>query len=258
MTDTDTMELREVPGDTRADAQAILDMLCDTMLRLNKGLSADDIPCHRIAELIEADAAATVAIEPDTEPYVCATYPNQQTAQELAEYLLSLSPGELPEHFRADVHPSLGHVIVVSIRPDQTDVELVGYSRVLSFARRIPFDASDYLALDRACRPLSALWPHAARAFVAARNHQPTRESDPDHEMTVRELQVLSLLAEGRLATSIASRLALSPRTVHKHLGNIYRKLGVHDRLVAVSLARVRGLVDDPLAPSSPSSPPSR
>ena len=48
--------------------------------------------------------------------------------------------------------------------------------------------------------------------------------------MTERELQVLGLLAEGLLATSIASRLRLSPRTVHKHLGNIYRKLGVNKR----------------------------
>ena len=35
--------------------------------------------------------------------------------------------------------------------------------------------------------------------------------------------------------------------------GNIYRKLGVHDRLVAVSIARLQGLVDT--YPSSPSSP---
>ena len=65
--------------------------------------------------------------------------------------------------------------------------------------------------------------------------------------------ETLALLAEGLLATSIASRLRLSPRTVHKHLGNIYRKLGVHDRLVAVSLARLHGLVD--AYPSSPTTP---
>ncbi|QLQ17350.1 MAG: response regulator transcription factor [Micropruina sp.] len=67
--------------------------------------------------------------------------------------------------------------------------------------------------------------------------------------MTERELEVLRLLAEGLLATSIASRLSLSPRTVHKHLGNIYRKLGVHDRLVAVSLARLHGMLGDELPP---------
>ena len=57
--------------------------------------------------------------------------------------------------------------------------------------------------------------------------------------------QVLELLARGLLATSIAARLNLSPRTVHKHLGNIYRKLGVHDRLVAVGVARANGLLPE-------------
>ncbi len=63
--------------------------------------------------------------------------------------------------------------------------------------------------------------------------------------MTTRELEVLQLLSEGMLASSIAIRLAVSPRTVHKHLGSVYRKLGVHDRLVAVTLARRLGLLLD-------------
>lgn len=61
--------------------------------------------------------------------------------------------------------------------------------------------------------------------------------------MTTRELEVLLLLAEGHLARSIAARLDLSPRTVHKHLGSVYRKLGVHDRLVAVRTAQQCGLI---------------
>ena len=62
---------------------------------------------------------------------------------------------------------------------------------------------------------------------------------------------MLELLARGLLATSIASRLSLSPRTVHKHLGNIYRKLGVHDRLVAVGVARANGLLPEEPLPRS-------
>ena len=55
---------------------------------------------------------------------------------------------------------------------------------------------------------------------------------------------MLQLLSQGLLATSIAAKLELSPRTVHKHLGNIYEKMGVHDRLVAVQIARQHGLVN--------------
>ena len=61
--------------------------------------------------------------------------------------------------------------------------------------------------------------------------------------MTTRELEVLLLLSEGHLARSIAARLEVSTRTVHMHLGSVYRKLGVHDRLVAVRPAQQVGLI---------------
>lgn len=64
--------------------------------------------------------------------------------------------------------------------------------------------------------------------------------------LTRREVEVLGMMAEGMLATTIASRLDVSPRTVHKHLGNVYRKLGVHDRMLAVRQGQILGLV--PLA----------
>lgn len=59
--------------------------------------------------------------------------------------------------------------------------------------------------------------------------------------LTGRELSVLALLAEGRTAASMAARLGVSPRTVHKHLQNLYRKLGVSDRLGAVMVATEAG-----------------
>ena len=60
--------------------------------------------------------------------------------------------------------------------------------------------------------------------------------------LTVRERQVLVMLSDGLLARSIAQRLDVSERTVHKHLGNVYRKLDVHDRLLAVRRGEALGL----------------
>lgn len=71
----------------------------------------------------------------------------------------------------------------------------------------------------------------------------PTRPSSV--VLTPRELEVLQLLAEGLLARTIAVRLSLSPRTVHHHLGSIYDKLGVRDRLAAVLRAREQGVLPD-------------
>ena len=42
--------------------------------------------------------------------------------------------------------------------------------------------------------------------------------------LTGRELAVLALLREGKTACAIARQLRISPRTVHTHLSNIYRK----------------------------------
>lgn len=62
-------------------------------------------------------------------------------------------------------------------------------------------------------------------------------------ELTRRETEVLTLLAQGQTAESIARRLAVSPTTVRKHLEHIYAKAGVHDRLLAVGWARAHGLL---------------
>ena len=64
--------------------------------------------------------------------------------------------------------------------------------------------------------------------------------------LTDREFAVLTLLGAGLTAQAIARRLNTSPRTVHKHLEHLYRKLGVRDRLMAVQRARDAGLLAGP------------
>ncbi len=70
-----------------------------------------------------------------------------------------------------------------------------------------------------------------------------------DRRLTDRELAVLTLLGAGFTAQAIARRLHTSPRTVHKHLEHLYRKLGVRDRLMAVQRARDAGLLTTPARP---------
>jgi DNA-binding CsgD family transcriptional regulator len=57
--------------------------------------------------------------------------------------------------------------------------------------------------------------------------------------LSVREHEVLALVADGLRNAEIAEALWVSPATVRKHLENIYEKLGVHTRTAAV--AQVRG-----------------
>jgi LuxR family transcriptional regulator, maltose regulon positive regulatory protein len=60
--------------------------------------------------------------------------------------------------------------------------------------------------------------------------------------LSPRELEVLSLVAEGRRNHEIAERLVLSEHTVNRHVANILRKLGLPSRAAAASLAGRHGL----------------
>ena len=90
--------------------------------------------------------------------------------------------------------------------------------------------ADDYLVKPFALDELLArAWALIRRAEAPA----PSLAS----KLTSRELQVLSLLAEGLGQQEIASRLFVSPKTVGTHTEHIFRKLGVHSRAQAVATA---------------------
>jgi DNA-binding CsgD family transcriptional regulator len=55
--------------------------------------------------------------------------------------------------------------------------------------------------------------------------------------LTSREGEVLSWLSKGKTNRDIAQILGLSPRTVDKHLEQIYAKLGVENRTAAAAIA---------------------
>ena len=59
--------------------------------------------------------------------------------------------------------------------------------------------------------------------------------------LSMRELDALRGLAEGKVYKQIAQELSLSVSTVRTHLHNVYRKIGAVDRAQAVLLARDRG-----------------
>lgn len=109
----------------------------------------------------------------------------------------------------------------------------------------VPFTDDD---LDRAAwvqALVAGLDAHVRqlRQVRAAARHAP----DPAVvRLTPRELLVLHHIARGTTVEGIASRLGISPRTVHKHQEHLYRKLGAVDRLSAVLSAQRRGLLRSP------------
>ncbi|WP_299178769.1 response regulator transcription factor [uncultured Neptuniibacter sp.] len=57
------------------------------------------------------------------------------------------------------------------------------------------------------------------------------------NSLTKRELQIFSLLAEGRTVSQVAEFMFLSPKTVHAHRTNIFRKLKISNNSELVHLA---------------------
>lgn len=62
--------------------------------------------------------------------------------------------------------------------------------------------------------------------------------------LTVREWQVLGLMANGLGTGEMAKSMTISPMTVRNHVQNILSKLGVHSRLEAIAYAYQRGFIE--------------
>jgi DNA-binding CsgD family transcriptional regulator len=75
--------------------------------------------------------------------------------------------------------------------------------------------------------------PDLARVEALARSGAASNT----HGLTERELQVLRLLATGTTNHAIANELVLSEKTVHRHVSNIFTKLGVSSRAAATAYA---------------------
>ncbi len=113
---------------------------------------------------------------------------------------------------------------------------------MIGFTRHSDFTAEEVELLRVMQRPALALIRHTHWLNGRSSEGAPWSQAS-DVGLTSRQLQVLELLAEGLLAGTIAHRLAVSPRTVHRHLGHIYAALGTHDRLTTVIRAQQLGLL---------------
>ena len=97
-------------------------------------------------------------------------------------------------------------------------------------------DSADFDERERTL--LNLLQPHLAllhRASEARRRARATFRGLPDGLLSERETEVLIHLARGMRNREVAQALWIAPGTVHKHLNNIYTKLGVHTRAAAAA-----------------------
>ena len=84
----------------------------------------------------------------------------------------------------------------------------------------------------------AALYEGCGAPFEAARSR---RELVEPGTLSAREAEVLQLVARGLTDREIAGELVLSPHTIHRHVANIYAKLGCSSRAAAVARANELG-----------------
>lgn len=89
------------------------------------------------------------------------------------------------------------------------------------------------------------LYPPVARKVLDGYREQIKGEKKEGREkrLTSRELEILSLIAEGRTSKEIARLLSVSVNTIETHRLNLMKKLEVHDRSQLVRYAIREGLI---------------
>jgi pimeloyl-ACP methyl ester carboxylesterase/DNA-binding CsgD family transcriptional regulator len=110
------------------------------------------------------------------------------------------------------------------------------FSRLLASeirgARLVALESDNHILLEN--EPAWPVFVREIRQFLgadsAARVAGPDPQGDPRGRLSPRELEVLTLAAEGRDNAAIADTLNLSVRTVERHFQNIYDKFGLRGK----------------------------
>lgn len=97
-------------------------------------------------------------------------------------------------------------------------------------------------AIYEICKGESYIQPNLI-PLLNAKKIEKSEDSDKIHELTKRELEVLTLLAVGMYNKEIAEKLDISERTVKNHISNLFKKIGVTDRTQAAVFAIRNNLI---------------
>jgi len=85
---------------------------------------------------------------------------------------------------------------------------------------------------------------HAGQKRIPPEIAAEVAEHVADEALTLREVDVLRLIAAGNGNKQIADQLSIGEASVKSHVANILSKLGANDRAHAVTLGLKRGIID--------------
>jgi DNA-binding NarL/FixJ family response regulator len=138
-----------------------------------------------------------------------------------------------------DAHPQVRVVVLTSFADQERVADALAAGAVGYLLKDC--DGREVLAAIR-----SAALGHAPLDARVARALLPSATPRVRDTLSVRELEVLRLLARGLANKQIARALGISERTVKVHVGHVFRRIGVMDRTSAAMWARDNLGADEP------------
>ena len=166
-----------------------------------------------------------------------------RTKPDVAIVDVRMPPTQTDEGARAakeirERHPEVGLLVLSQVVEAKHALELLSESpeKFGYLLKDRVMEIDDFLeAVRRVGRGGTAIDPEVISQLFGRR-----RAADPLEDLTAREREVLSLMAEGRSNRGICEKLVLSPKTVESHVNSIFTKLRLapapddHRRVLAV------------------------
>jgi DNA-binding NarL/FixJ family response regulator len=160
----------------------------------------------------------------------------------LVDYHLPDTTGASLAHDLLSMHPGLGVIIVTGADDDELMLEAIeagcaGFLTKSQTATQVA-QAVRTVASGEALISTQTL----ARLLSSLRHREPVHGAD----LTSRERELLSRMADGATNRVIAEEMYLSVHTVRNYTQSILNKLGAHSKLEAVSKAVRSGIISFP------------
>lgn len=198
-------------------------------------LTVDDHPLLRegIASLVGSQADMTIVGE-------------AANGRQAVEMFRQLRPDvTLMDVRMADMDGIEATAKIMAEFPQARIIVLTTYDGDVQILKALKAGAQGYLLKDSLRKELL----EAVRAVYAGRKRMSPEAANQvanyvsDSALTLREIEVLELIAQGSANKIVADRLAITEDTVKAHVRSILSKLGANDRTHAVTIALKRGIL---------------
>jgi DNA-binding NarL/FixJ family response regulator len=144
-----------------------------------------------------------------------------------------------------DMNGTEAIVQIQSLFPDARIVVLTTYTGDAQVLRALRAGARGYILKGHVHRELldTIRAVHAGQRRIPPDVAAELAEHIADDALSLREIDVLRLIAVGNSNKLIARQLSIGEATVKSHVANILSKLGAHDRAHAVTIGMKRGII---------------